>query len=174
MRTIAAVLAFLVLIPAAYGESFVSNKYGFSAEFPSQPSVGIPQGSETDASGKFVSQSVNIMAESQGVYTAMVTVDSYTVPVKIDASPTLTAMVRSFVAQLDAVATSSKPGKLEGRPARFFTYATADRSIAGSGIVVLVPSKKPRIYMIVTMHTPLASDGQIAALDKFLKSFQFE
>ena len=176
MRSFAAILAYtclllsLLLAPAS-GETFTSDQYDFTAEFPAQPSVGTPQGSETDSKGNFISTSVMIQVQVQGIYTAMVTVDSYVVPLKIDSSSTLLAISRSFVAQLNATTTSSKPGKRDGRRARFFSYGTADHSMMGKGIVVVVPAKKPRTYLVLTMHTPLASEDEIAALDKFLDSF---
>jgi len=171
---VAVVIALAVLFPAADGESFISAKLGFSADFPSAPVVGEPQNSETDASGKYISTSVMIQDAVPGTYTAMVTVETYSVAMKIDAQSTLAAMVKGFAAQLDAKLTSNRSGKLEGKPARFFSYDTADHSTAGSGMVVLVPSKKPRIYLVVDMHTPTAAPEQLAALEAFLKSFQFE
>jgi len=175
MRKITAFIALACLIPAAaFGESFISTKYGFSAEFPKAPTVGEPRNAETDDAGKVISQSVMIQAAGPGAYTAMVTADMYTVPVKIDAAITLTAMVKGFAAQLDATLGSNKAGKFEDKPARFFSYDTADHSVAGNGMIVLVPSKKPRIYLVVNMHTPRATPEDAAALDKFLASFQFE
>lgn len=175
MRIVAALFALIALAPAAaFGDSFVSTKYGFSAEFPAAPTVGQPQGAETDDAGKIISDSLMIQDNSPGIYTAMVTIDTYTVPVKIDASSTLQAMVKGFVAQLDAKLTSNKPGKVEGKPARFFSYDSADHSVAGNGMIVLVPSKKPRIYLVVGNYTPQAMASDKQALDKFLKSFQFE
>jgi hypothetical protein len=175
MRFSSALFALVVLIPAAAsGESFVSAKYGFSANFPMAPSVGEPQASESDASGKAIASTVMIQDVTPGVYTAMVTVETYTKPVSIDASSTLSAMVQGFVAQLDAKMKSNKPGKVEGKPARFFSYDTADHSAAGNGVIVLVPAKKPRIYLVVGNYTTQASDADKAALDTFVKSFQFE
>ena len=175
MRLFTAIVASLALFSAAaFGEGVVSIKYGFSAEFPMAPSFSEPQGAETDANGKTISNTVMIQDAMPGSYTAMVTVDSYIVPIKIDAPSTLQAMTKGFVAQLDARTTSSKPGQFDGKPARFFAYDTADHSVAGNGMIVLVPSKKPRIYLVITSHTPMASADQIAALDKFIKSFQFE
>ncbi len=174
MRIFAAIAAcsclFLLSAPA-FGETFTSEEYGFTAEFPARPTVGPPQGSETDSKGNFISTSVMIKTQVLGVYTAMVTVDSYLVPLKIDPSSTLLAISRSFVAQLDATTTSSKPGRLDGYRARFFSYDTADHSASGKGIVVIVPAKKPRTYLVLTMHTSAASADEIAALDKFLDSF---
>ena len=175
MRLLTAIIAWLALVSAAaFGESYISSKYGFSADFPASPAIGEPQGAESGANGKTISNTVMIQDAAPGVYTAMVTVDSYIVPVKIDSSTTLQVMVKGFVALLDAKLTSNKPGKFDGKPARFFAYDTADHSVAGNGMMVLVPSKKPRIYLVITSHTPIASADQIAALDKFFKSFQFE
>jgi len=174
MRIVAALFALMALAPAAFGDAFISTKYGFSAEFPAAPSVGEPQGAETDNAGKFISHSVMIQDATQGVYTALVTIDSYDVAIKIDAAATLQAMAKGFVAQLDARMKSNKPGKLEGKPARFFSYDSADNSVAGSGMIVLVPSKKPRIYLVVGNFTPQATEADKAALDKFVKSFQLE
>jgi hypothetical protein len=174
MRGFAAVLAAaLLFVSSAGAETFVSNKYGFSADFPISPVVAPEQNSETNDSGKVISRSAEIKAESTGVYTALVTVDSYIVPTKIDAASTLRTMVRMFVAQLEARATLSKPGKLDGFPARYFGYETPDHQTAGDGVAVIVPGKLPRIYLVVTMHTAMASPDEVASLTKFVKSFHF-
>lgn len=174
MRAFAAVLAAgLLFVSAASAETFVSNKYGFTADFPVAPVVGAERNSETTDAGKVISRSVEIKAESTGVYTALVTVDSYIVPTKIDAASTLRTMVKMFVVQLDARATSSKPSKLDGFPARYFSYETPNHNTAGSGVAVIVHGKLPRIYLVVTMHTSMASPDEVAALEKFVKSFHF-
>jgi hypothetical protein len=174
MRSFLAVLAYscicLLLVPA-WADPFVSDQYHFTADFPAPPTVGTPQGSETDERGNFISTSVMIQTQVQGVYTAMVTVDNYVVPLKIDTPSLLLAMAHSFVDELNAKTTASKSGKLDGYRARFFSYDTPDHSKAGKGIVVIVPGKKPRTYLVVTMYTPLASQDEIAALDSFIASF---
>ncbi len=172
MRTLAAVVAAgLLFASAACAETFVSNKYGFSADFPIPPVVGSEQNSETNDAGKVISRSVEIKAESTSIYTALVTVDSYIVPTRINAGSTLKTMVKMFVVQLDGRATASKPGKVDGFPARFFSYDTPDHKLAGDGVAVIVPGKLPRIYLVVTMHTPMASPDEVAALAKFVASF---
>ena len=174
MKAFAAVLAAaLLFVSSAGAEIFVSNKYGFSADFPVSPVVSPEQNSETNDAGKVISRSAEIKAESTGIYTALVTVDSYIVPTKVDAPSTLRTMVRMFVVQLDARATASKPGKVDGFPARFFSYETPDHQTAGDGVAVIVPGKLPRIYLVVTMHTPMASPDEVANLAKFIKSFHF-
>lgn len=172
MRFSAIVLAAICLTlaaPASAGEAYSSDELGFSAEFPATPDVGKPQGSETDAKGRYIAQSVIVKAEVVGIYTAMVTVDTYNVAVQVD-SNTMLAMSRSFAAQLDASITSSKPGKQDGHSARFFTYKTHNGA-EGKGVVVAVPGKKPRTYMAVTMATSLAADAEKLALDTFLVTF---
>jgi hypothetical protein len=174
MRTFAASLALLMVVSsAALAENFVSNKFGFSANFPTSVVAGEPQPSETDDTGKYISNVVTIKAEMPGTYTALVTVDMYVKPAKIDASAAR-AMINVFAAQLDAKVTSSKPGVVDGYKARFFSYESRDKTAAGNGIVVIVGSKKPRVYQVFTMHTPQASAADIAALDAFLKSFQLD
>jgi hypothetical protein len=171
MRVLAVSGLILLFSSAAFGESFTSDRYGFSADFPDKPTIGEPRGSETDAKGNFISTTVIIQTGVQGFYTAMVTVDSYVVPTAIDTPSTLRAMVTSFVSELDGTATSSRPGKLDGYRARFFTYDTPNHTAAGKGIAVVVPGKKPRTYLVLTMRTPLATDDEIADLDKFIASF---
>lgn len=162
----------LCLLPGmASGEPFTSEQYGFTADFPAPPVVGKPQPSETNAHGKVIAKSVIIETRIMGVYTAMVTVDDYIVPTKIDASTTLLAMTRGFAAQLDARISSSRSGRVNGHRARFFNYRTNDHSSSGKGVIVIVQSKKPRTFMVLSMHTSLASDDNIAALDKFVASF---
>jgi hypothetical protein len=174
MRITVAILAglcFCLLPGAANGETYSSDHLGFTAEFPAAPIVGDPQGAESDAKGRFISTSVIVKTQVMGVYTAMVTIDSYSVPMQIEPSSTLLAMSRSFAAQLDATITSTKAGKLDGNRARFFTYETRDHSSTGKGVVVVVQAKKPRTYMAVSMHTSLASDSDVAALESFIASF---
>lgn len=168
-----AVCAFVWLASAqAHAEVFTSVPYDFSAEFPGEVTVGEPQGSETDNKGKFIAQSVIIQSRVMGVWTAMVMVDSYTVSRKINAGTTLTMMPKMFAAQLDATVTSSKPGTVGPYKARFFSFRTNDKSTTGKGIVVVVPSAKPRTYQVLTSYTGLASAENIADLDKFLASFK--
>jgi len=166
MRLLAALVAFLMIFPAAFGENFVSNKLGFTADFPAPPVVGEPQdGSE--------SVTVAVKAEVSGVYTAMVTVESYKQPARVGASD-MQAMIKIFAAQLDATISDSKPGKIDGYKARFFTYKRSDGNATGRGIIVVVPAKRPRIYQVFSMYTPSASEDEIAALDRFLASFHLE
>jgi hypothetical protein len=175
MKSLTAGLALCVFVAAAAsGEPFVSNKYGFSVDFPMTPEVGTPQASETDDSGKPISNITIIKSEMGGVYTAMVTVEVYNRPTPIDVGSTMQAMVKGFVAQLDATLKSNKPGKLGDYRARYFSYATPDGSATGRGMVVIVPAKKPRTYIVVTMYTPSATPEDKAALEKFFASFQLE
>jgi hypothetical protein len=171
--SVLAVGAMAALLPMnAAGETFASDQYGFSAAFPAEVTVGDPQGSETDSKGNYISKSVVIQSRVMGVWTAMVTVDTYSVPRKIDAATALTTMPKMFAAQLDATITASKPGKVGAYKARFFSYVTNDKSTSGKGIVVIVPSAKPRTFQVLTSQSSLASPENIAELDKFLASFR--
>lgn len=171
--TAIAACALVVLMPVkANGEAYSSDQHGFSAAFPAEVTVGEPQGSETDAHGNYISKSVIVQSRVLGVWTAMVTVDTYSVARKIDANAALTTMPKMFAAQLDATITSSKPGKVGPYKARFFTYETNDKSASGKGIMIIVPSAKPRTFQVLTSHTGLASPENIAELEKFLDSFQ--
>ncbi len=177
MRILSVLAAFAclsVISLAANGQPFSSDQYGFTAEFPADPVVGQPQAAETNAHGKVISHSVMIQTQVMGVYTAMVTVESYIVPTRINTGKRLAAMPRSFVSGLDAVLTSSKPGRLDGHRARFFTYKTRGHVSSGRGIAVVVPGRLPRTYLVLTNHTSLASDGEVAALDRFITSFQLK
>lgn len=168
-----AVCAVVCLLPVkAAGEPYASEQFGFTAEFPAEVTVGDSQGSETDAKGNYIAKSTIIQSRVMGVWTAMVTVDAYTVARKIDAGATLTMMPKMFAAQLDATVTSNKPTKVGTYNARVFTFATHDQSTSGKGIVVVVPSAKPRTYQVLITHTSLASPENIADLEKFLASFQ--
>lgn len=177
MRFLTAIVAVALigLLPVkASGETFTSEQYGFSADFPGIVEVGQPQGAETDAKGNFISKSVIIQSRVMGVWTAMVTADLYTAPRKIDAGTTLTMMPKMFAAQLDAVISSNKPGKVGTYNARYFSFQTVDRATKGKGITVIVPSAKPRTYQVLVTYTGLASEENIAELDKFLASFQIK
>lgn len=174
MRMLSMAVAFAclcVLSVSAGAQPFSSDQYGFSAEFPGEPAVGRPQSAETDAKGKVIANSVMVQSQVMGVYTAMVTVESYIVPTKIDIGTTLAAMPKLFVDQLDAVMTSSKPGKLDGHRARFFSYETRDHASSGKGIAVVIPGKLPRTYLVLTNYTSIASEENKAALDRFITSF---
>jgi len=171
--SVVAVAALVVLLPAkAGGETYASDLYGFSATFPAEVTVGSPQGSETDAKGNYISKSVIIQSRVTGVWTAMVTVETYSVPRKIDAGTALATMPRMFAAQLDATITASKPGKVGPYKARFFSYRTNDGNASGKGIMIVVPTAKPRTFQVLTSQTGLASPENIADLEKFLASFQ--
>lgn len=177
MRLLTAIVAsalFGLMASQAGAETFSSDAYGFSADFPGVVEVGQPQGAETDAKGNFISKSVIIQSRVMGVWTAMVTADLYTVPRKIDAGTTLTMMPKMFAAQLDAVITSNKPGKVGAYNARYFSFQTADQVTKGKGITVIVPSAKPRTYQVLVTYTGLASEENIAELEKFLASFQIK
>ena len=168
-----AMCALVCLLPTrAGGETFTSDLSGFTAEFPAEVTTGDPQGSETDGRGNYIAKSVIIQSRVMGVWTAMVTVDSYTAPRKIDANSALVMMPKMFAAQLDGTITSSKPGKVGPYKARFFSYVTNDKNTSGKGIMIVVPTAKPRTYQVLTSHTSLASPENIADLDKFLNSFQ--
>ena len=170
MAMLAVAAAFLVFVPAQAG-TYTSDQLGFSAEFPIDPEVGTPQASETDAKGKAIADSVIVQARVLGMWNAMVTVDSYIRPAKIDAATTLAAMPKLFVGQLDGTLTSSKAGKVDGKPARFFSYTTKDKSSSGKGIAIVVAGAKPRTYLVLTSATSMASAENNADLEKFLASF---
>jgi hypothetical protein len=166
-----AACAVVALMPAR-ADTYSSDLYGFSAAFPAEVTVGDPQTSETDAKGNPIAKSVIIQSRVMGVWTAMVTVDTYTVPRKIEAASALAMMPKMFAAQLDATVTASKPGKVGPYKARFFSYQTSDKNTSGSGIMIVVPTAKPRTFQVLTSHTGLASPENVADLEKFLASFQ--
>ncbi|MDE2184165.1 MAG: hypothetical protein KGJ78_14190 [Alphaproteobacteria bacterium] len=175
MRVLAAVLAFLVLFPvAAQGDTFVSNRFGFSADFPGTPAVGEPKPSETDSKGRTVADLVMIKSEVAGVYTAMVTVETYTVPTPIDVPSTLAAQSLGFVGGMEGVMSGVKSVKIDGFRARRFHYATPDKSAVGDGLVVIVTGRLPRIYLVLTMRTPQSSEEDAALLKAFINSFHLQ
>jgi hypothetical protein len=168
-----AVGVLVALLPLRAGaETYSSDVYGFSAVFPADVTIGDPQGSETDAKGHYISKSVIVQSRVMGIWTAMVTVDSYTVARKLDVNSALTLRPKMFAAQLDATITASKPGKVGPYKARFFSYQTNDKKSSGKGIEIVVPSEKPRTFEVLTSHTDLASPENIADLENFLDSFQ--
>ena len=171
---VAASLALLLYPVAAHAASFTSDKYGFTADFPVPPTVGEPKGSETDNEGNFVATMVMFTAQEPGATSALVTVDTYAVPTKLNAAATLKAMRNDFIRGMEAKIVSSDPGMRDGHQALFFTYQARDHTAAGSGIAIIVPRKKPRTYLVVNMHTPAASADQIVAVDAFLASFHIK
>jgi len=170
----AAAVALLLLPAAAFGEQYNSDKYGFSADFPSAPTVGDPTGSEKDKDGNFVSTSVMFTDIDQGVSAALIAVDSYVVSMPIDVAASLTNERDNFVKGMSASTTSSRAGTLDGSQALFFSYDRADHGAGGSGVVVIIETAKPRIYVVATMHTPSASAERIADLDRFVSSFHLK
>jgi hypothetical protein len=167
-----AVCALVALLPVrAGGDAYASDQYGFTAAFPDEVTVGAPQTASTDARGNAVSKSVIIQSRVLGAWTAMVTVESYTVARHLDVGTTLTMMPKMFTAQLDATITANRAGTVGAYRARFFSFQTRD-GMSGKGIAVVVPSAKPRTYLVLTTHTGLASPENVADLEKFLASFQ--
>ena len=167
-------LALLLLPVAAHAESFTSDKYGFTADFPVPPTVGEPKGSVADNEGNFISTMVMFSAHEPGTTSSLVTVDTYAVPTKLNVAATLKAMRNDFIRGMEAKIVSSDPGMRDGHQALFFTYDTRDHSAAGSGIAIIVLRKKPRTYLVVNMHTPAAAAEQIVAVDAFLASFHIK
>lgn len=170
IMTVCAVIALLPM--RANGDTYASDQYGFTAEFPAEATVGEPQGAETDARGNYISRSVIVQSRVLGVWTAMVTVETYTVARRIDVGTTLTMMPKMFAAQLDATITANRVGKVGPYRARFFSFQTRDHKTTGKGIAIVVPAAKPRTYLVLTTHSDLASEQNVAALDGFLNSFQ--
>jgi len=171
---IVASLALLLFPVASHAESFTSDKYGFTADFPVPPTVGEPKGSAADNQGNFISTMVMFSAQQPGATSSLVTVDTYAVPRKLNVAATLKAMRNDFIRGLEAKIVSSDPGTRDGHQALFFTYEARDHTAAGSGIAIIVPRKKPRTYFVVNMHTPTASAEQIVAVDAFLASFHIK
>lgn len=176
LKRIAAVASVvLLLLPAAaLGETYSSDQYGFTADFPVAPTVGQPKGSEKDGNGNFISTAVDFTAAEGGVYAALISVESYVVPTKLDITQALAIQRDNLAKGLNASVSASDPGTQDGHPALFFSYDTPDHSAAGSGIVAYVETDKPRGYIVVTMRTPSTSAAQIADLDRFLKTFHIE
>jgi hypothetical protein len=176
LKRIAAVASVvLLLLPAAaLGETYTSEEFGFTADFPAAPVVGQPQGSEKDGNGNFISTSVSFTAAEQGVYAAIVSVESYSVPVKLDIDASLAVQRDSFVKGLNASVSSSAPGKQDGHPALFFSYDTPGHSMVGDGIVAYVETDKPRSYIVVTMETAATPVARTADLDRFLRTFHIK
>jgi hypothetical protein len=167
---IAALAALLVLPVAASAGTFHSDQLGFSADFPGDVDVGKPAGSETDSSGKFISTSVMVSAHVQGVYFAGVTVDTYDAPTSVEIEGSLRNERDAFIAGVKGNVLSTTRGKVDGKQAEFFTYKTSSGENSGSGIIVISPDARPRIYVVVVMHSPKATPQQLAALDKFAHS----
>ena len=175
MRKMLVALAVVLLWPsAAQGAPFSSVELGFTADFPAAPTVGQAEDSEKDDNGKVVSHAVTVSAMEQGVYMTAVVTDTFIEPMKIDVTGSLTLERDNFLKGLGAALSSANPGTLDGRPAMFFTYDRPDHSAAGSGIVVVIDTEKPRVYIVVTMHTPAANDGLMADLDRFWRSFHLQ
>lgn len=69
---------------------------------------------------------------------------------------------------------SSDPGTRDGNQALYFSYDTPGHSARGAGIAIVIAKKKPRTFLVVTMHTPAATAEQIVGTDNFLASFHIK
>jgi hypothetical protein len=169
---IAAVAALLVLPVAASAAAFHSDQLGFSADFPDAAAVGKPTGSETDAAGKFISTSVMVSSHVQGVYYAGVTVDIFDAPTQVQIEGSLHNERDAFMRSIKGNILTDKRVKVDGNEAELFTYKSPNGDKSGSCTIVIVPDARPRIYVVVVMVTPKATQQQQAAMDKFTHSFR--
>lgn len=166
----AVAVVWLLVVPAG-AVPYASGDLGFAAEFPASPTVGAPEDSEKDEAGNVLSRSVTVSCLEQGVYMAAAVVDTFLKPIKIDVQGSLVLERDNFIKGLEASLVSANPSTLDGHRAMFFTYERPDHSAAGSGVVVIEETDVPRIFVVVTMHTPAATDAQKSDLDAFLSSF---
>jgi hypothetical protein len=174
VKRIAALLALALL--AAPGPSqaapFVSDKLGFSADFPSVPEVGEPEGSEQDAKGKFISTLTTVASKKQGAYMAAVFEDVFDVATKLDVTQSLALERDNFLKGMSGTVVEAHEATLSGHRAGYFAYATTGHAAQGRGVVIIVESDKPKVYFAVVMYTPQASADERAQLDAFFASFK--
>jgi hypothetical protein len=157
---------------SAVADSYTSSDLGFSADFPGTPTVGAPQGSEKDSAGNFISTLVYVNFARQGVYVAAVVEDHYDVPGAIDVPGTLTTERDNFLKAFHVERTSEHDDVVSGHPANFFTFDSDGHRAQGQGVVIVIDTPRPRIFIVATTYTPAASADDRAALDKFFASFK--
>ena len=175
MRSLAiAFVVVLLLSPAAVSaEPFTSSEFGFSADFPVTPQQKPPVDSERDENGNVVSRIVMFQAGVRGVYAASVNIDTHFVPRHVNAPATLATGRDSFLGAMSASATRTETLQIKGHPAMRFSYETSDHSARGRGLVIVIESEMPRIYMVVTAgRYPQVGADTDAALERFFNSFR--
>ena len=171
-RIIFGLLVVLVATPDARADPFTSTEFHFTADFPSEPKAQGPIDSMRDASGAVISRITTFTAGRKNLYAVNVTIDAFLRPAHVDEQKTLEAERDSAVRQGRGNLTSSTPDTVGGYAALRFTYDAPTALIKGEGVVVLVASETPRIYVVLAERTNNAGSGERAAIDRFLKSFQ--
>ncbi len=172
-RLLAVVLFALALLVAAPAEAdpYASNDYAFTSDFPNPPAVGTPAPSEKDAAGNVLSMSVMINGSQQGVYFAGVGVDTFTTPTVVDVAASLTMERDNYVKAFGASLLESHVATLDGQQAVFFTYEKTDHGAKGRGIIIVVPSKLPRVYVVAVAYAADAPQDELDMLNRFVDSF---
>lgn len=172
MRLVFAGLIFALLVaPIALADPFTSAEFHFTADFPSDPKQQGPIDSMRDSAGVVISRITTFTAGRKNLYAVNVTVDAFLRPAQVNEQKTLEAERDSAVRQGRGNLTSSTPDTVGGHAALRFTYDAPSALIKGEGVVVLVASETPRIYVVLAEHTNNAGSGERAAIDRFLKSF---
>ncbi|MBI3678090.1 MAG: hypothetical protein HY243_15890 [Proteobacteria bacterium] len=175
MKLCCAVFAALCLLlapAAARAESYASDELKFSADFPETPTVSAPIDSERDAQDHIISRVISVTVGKQRTFMAAVFCDTFSVTKTLDVDGTLNLERDNFVNGLPAAITSSHTELVNGHRAMYFTYAAANHGAAGQGVVIIVETEKPQIYLVETMYTRQASDSEKAALETFFASFR--
>ena len=170
MARIAATLVLLfALWSAASAEPF--DALGFSAEFPAPAIVHPEQDGARDAQGHVLSKAVLVQAGIAHVYSAVVVVETFQVPHRLDIDETLIADRDSCLKGWNATITASDPMVLDGHRALLFRYLGPGGRGGGAGIVAVVEADAPRIYVLFTMATPKADRKLVEALERMVGSF---
>jgi hypothetical protein len=154
--------------------AFRSADYGFSADFPSAPSVGSPTPSEKDDRGNTLSTSGSFLAASEGVYFADVSVDKYNMSATLNVPRSLEDERDNFVQAIPGTVTSSRTGTFQGFPAMSFTFQAANGFPKGRGMIVMPQRAIPVIYIVVMAYFNNSSASTIEDLNKFIDSFKIE
>lgn len=166
-------LLLVLAASAAAADSFTSPEFRFSAEFPSAPKIlasGVD--GERNANGAVISKITAFGAGRKGAYAATVTVEIYQQSTRLDAQRALNTERDSFLRTNQTQLTSSAAISMGGHPALHFSFDSGPAALKGQGLVVVIEGEAPRMYMVIAEYTGNASADEIAALDRFVKSFQ--
>ncbi len=165
-------LTILLMAPgAALAGEFTSGEFGFSADYPGTPAPGAAEDSEKGPDGAVISRSTAFDDVAKGVYFATVTADRYIVPAGVDAGSSLKAEHDQLIKAINGTSTVGSMTAFQGHPAMQFAFDTPDHAIRGQGMIVVVESAYPTIYLVVACRFAGATADTEVALDRFFTSF---
>jgi hypothetical protein len=172
MRTVITLVLALLVSPAL-AEPFTSKEFGFSADFPDTPTRSAVQEGPRDAGGQIASTGVVFSASERGEWVTVLAIEIFQVERRLDRQGTLAAERDGFFNGRPGITHRSANDTFAGHPALRFTYEAKNEGLRGQGLVVLIETPKPRIYVVVaTVRLSRETPAIAAALNRFLESFR--